>query len=341
MVKKISIIGGGSWGTALAQLLAKNNIRVLVYVRDQQVRDGINDDQINSKYFPDFILSDLIRGTNDLKEAVSFAPHLVLAVPTNVTRNIMKKISPYISSEQTIVSTAKGLEEKTHLRNSEIIKKNCSARVAVLSGPTHSEEVIKGLPTAAVIAADKKKVAENIQTLFMSSSFRSYTNSDVIGVELGGAVKNIIAVATGIGDGLGYGDNSRAALLTRGLTEMSRLGIYLGGRSLTFAGLAGMGDLVVTCNSMHSRNRRFGINIGKGMSFEEALDSIDQVVEGVKTTRSIYSWVCQGDIDIELPITRQVYQVLFKNKDPLKAVDDLMLRGPKYELEKVVDEKDW
>jgi glycerol-3-phosphate dehydrogenase (NAD(P)+) len=253
----------------------------------------------------------------------------------------MKKIAPNISSEQIIISTAKGLEEETHLRNSEIIKKFCSARIAVLSGPTHSEEVIKGLPTAAVIASGDKEVAENIQELFMSSSFRFYTNSDVVGVELGGAVKNIIAVATGIGDGLGYGDNSRAALLTRGLTEMSRLGIYLGGKSLTFSGLAGMGDLVVTCNSMHSRNRRFGINIGKGMSVKEALAGVEQVVEGVKTTRSIYSWICEGDIEIELPITSQVYQVLFKNKDPLAAVNDLMLRGPKHELEKVVDEKGW
>lgn len=341
MDKKISIIGGGSWGTALAQLLAKNDFRVLVYVRDQQLRDSINNKHINNRYFPDFRLSDLIQATNDLEKAVKFAPYLVLAVPTDITRTIMKKIGPFISAQQTVVSTAKGLEEETHLRNSEIIEKFCSARVAVLSGPTHSEEVIEGLPTAAVIAATDKNVAENIQRFFMSSSFRTYTNSDVVGVELGGAVKNIIAVATGIGDGLGYGDNSRAALLTRGLTEMSRLGMYLGGKSLTFSGLAGMGDLVVTCNSMHSRNRRFGIKIGKGMSFEKALNSINQVVEGVKTTRSIYSWVCKGDIDIELPITNQVYQVLFENKDPFAAVNDLMLRGPKHELENVLEKEDW
>src|SRR6056297_2188233 len=286
MYNKFSVIGGGSWGTALAQLLGRNNYQVLVYVRDKEIKNSIN-----KKYFPDIKLVENIKATNDIEKVVNYSPIIILSVPTQVTRKIMKKIMDYITKDTIIVSTAKGIEEGTYLSNREIIKEYGVNNVTVLSGPTHSEEVIRGIPSAAVIASENKKLATKIQDLFMSSDFRFYVNSDVVGVEIAGAVKNIIALAAGAADGLGYGDNSKAALITRGLREISRFGKLLGGDPLTFSGLAGMGDLVVTCTSMHSRNRRFGINIGKGMSFQEALDSIGQVVEGIDTTRAIYNWV--------------------------------------------------
>lgn len=200
----------------------------------------------------------------------------------------------------------KELKRSIFLRNSQIIKEYCNNKIAVLSGPTHAEEVIDGLPTAVVVASRDKEVAESIQDIMMSSTFRVYTNPDVVGVEMGGAVKNIIAVAAGIADGLGYGDNTMAALITRGLHEMSRLGVHFGGKLLTFAGLAGMGDLVVTCTSNHSRNRRFGIKVGKGMNTEEALSSVNQVVEGVRTTRAVYDWYQGKKLNFELPITSQI-----------------------------------
>ncbi|MFW5787811.1 MAG: NAD(P)H-dependent glycerol-3-phosphate dehydrogenase [Halanaerobiales bacterium] len=341
MSEDISIIGGGSWGTALASLLSKNKHQVLIYVRDSDLADSINNENINRRYFPDTKLSKLIRATTDLSKAVNYGDYIVMSVPTDATRMVMKKIEPLLSKDQIIISTAKGIEENSYLRNTEIIAQFCTNEIVALSGPTHAEEVIKELPSAAVIAGKNRKIAERVQDIFMSDTFRVYTNPDIKGVEMGGAVKNIIAVASGISDGLGYGDNSRAALITRGLTEISRLGTHLNCKILTFAGLSGMGDLVVTCTSMHSRNRRFGINIGKGLNFQEALDKVGQAVEGVKTTRAIYNWKKEENFDFDLPITTQIYKVLFKGKKPLQAVDDLMLRGPKNEMENVVEESDW
>ena len=341
MSKKVSVIGGGSWGTALASQLANNNHQILIYVRDNKLRNDINNKHINTQYFPDIELSSSITATTDLKEAVKYGEYIVMAVPTDATRKVMSQIEDYLKPQQTIISTAKGIEEGSHLRNSQIINEYTTNPVVVLSGPTHAEEVIKELPSAAVIAANERSTAENCQDLFMSSTFRIYTNPDITGVEMGGAVKNIIAMAAGIADGLGYGDNTMAALITRGLTEMSRLGSYMDSKLLTFAGLSGMGDLVVTCASNHSRNRRFGINIGKGMSFDEAKEKVGQAVEGIKTTRAIYQWMKEENFDFELPITNQIYHVLFENKDPLQAVDDLMLRGPKNEMEEVVEDTNW
>lgn len=341
MGERVSIIGGGSWGTAIAQLLARNRHQPLIYLRDREVQDNINNNHINQKYFPGHRLPTSIKATLELKEAISFASIIILAVPTHATREIMEKMSPLLKEKQVIISTAKGFEEGSHLRNSEIIREYTNLPVAVLSGPTHAEEVIKDLPTAVVVAAEERVLANRIQDLLMSPVFRVYTNPDLVGVEIGGAIKNIIALAAGIADGLGYGDNSRAALITRGLHEMSRLGVYFGGRLLTFAGLTGMGDLVVTCTSRHSRNRRLGIMIGKGYKLEEALREINQVVEGVRTAKAVYEWYQQESFDFDLPITSQIYQVLFNNKDPLQAVDDLMLRGPKHEIEEVVNDIGW
>lgn len=341
MKDKITVIGGGSWGTALASLLAKNNYEVLIYVRSSKLKNDINKNNVNTDYFPDIKLSEFIKATDNLKIAVNSVSHIVAAVPTDVTRKIINEIKPYLSDDQIIISTAKGIEEDTHLRNSQIIKEICNNPVVALSGPTHAEEVIEGLPSAAVIAGKNREIAEKVQDMFMSSTFRVYTNPDIVGVEMGGAIKNIIAIAAGITDGLGYGDNTMAALITRGLTEISRLGSYFDSKLLTYAGLSGMGDLVVTCTSRHSRNRRFGYNIGKGMNFDQALEDVGQAVEGIKTTRACQQWIEEEEFDFELPITSEIYKVLFRGKEPLEAVDDLMLRGPKHEMEEVVDDNDW
>ncbi|MGM0602780.1 MAG: NAD(P)H-dependent glycerol-3-phosphate dehydrogenase [Bacillota bacterium] len=341
MNKKAAVIGGGSWGTALANILAHNGNDVQIYCRDKNQVEIINHHHINKKYFPNKKLKNSLQATNDLESAVMFADIIVMSVPTQVTRNVMKDVANYVNGDEIFISTAKGIEEKTFMVNSNIIKSFGLDKVVVLSGPTHAEEVINELPTAIVAASPEQKLAEFVQDLFMAPSFRVYTNPDLIGVELGGAVKNIIAVASGICDGLDFGDNTRAALITRGLMEMSRLGISQGGRPMTFAGLAGMGDLVVTCTSMHSRNRRFGIQIGKGSSIEEAQKEVKQVVEGVKTTAAIKSWKKNNVLDFEMPITDEVYNVLFNNKDPYLAVEELMLRGPKHEMEEVVTNHFW
>jgi len=338
MKNKIAVIGGGSWGTALATILAKNNYDIEIYVRDNKLKKDINYKHINTTYFPDIKLSNNIKATNNLKEMVVNAENIVVSVPTDATRVIMNKIKPYLDNDKIIVSTAKGIEEKTYLRNSQIIKEITDNPVAVLSGPTHAEEVVKDLPSAAVAASKNRKIAEKIQDMFMTRTFRVYTNPDIVGVEMGGAIKNIIAIAAGITDGLGYGDNSMAALITRGLMEISRLGSYFDSNLLTYAGLSGMGDLVVTCTSTHSRNRRFGYNIGQGMSFEDSLSKVGQAVEGIKTTKAVKQWIEEENFDFELPITNEIYKVLFEGKEPLNAVDDLMLRGPKHEMEEVVDD---
>lgn len=341
MAKKVAVIGGGSWGTALANILAQNANDVQIYCRDKRQVEIINHHHVNKRYFPEKKLKNTLQATNDLESAILFADIIVMSVPTQVTREVMEEISNFINGDEIFVSTAKGIEEKTYMVNSDIIKSFGADKVVVLSGPTHAEEVINESPTAIVAASPDQKVAEIIQDLFMAPSFRVYTNPDIIGVELGGAVKNIIALASGICDGLNFGDNTRAALITRGLMEMSRLGISQGGRPMTFAGLSGMGDLVVTCTSMHSRNRRFGIEIGKGLSLEEAQNKVKQVVEGVRTTAAISKWKENKNFDFDMPITDEVYNVLFKNKDPYIAVEELMLRGPKHEMEEVVNNHFW
>lgn len=338
MGDKVSIIGGGSWGTAIAQLLAQNGHTVQIKVRDKKQVLEINKSHSNKNYFPQYRLLKNISATDNYKDILEFSNYIFLAIPTHTTRLIIEEISEY-PGNHIFISTAKGFEEDTFLRNSEIISNITGRPVAVLSGPTHAEEVISNIPTAAVVASKNQIIANYIQDLMMSPTFRVYTNPDVSGVEIGGAVKNVIALASGIADGLGYGDNTKAALITRGLHEMSRLGSYLGAKKLTFAGLTGMGDLVVTCTSMHSRNRRFGIEIGKGSNLEKAKNAINQTVEGVRTTRAIYNWYKKKKPDFELPITTQIYNVLFENKDPHQAVDDLMVRGPKHEIEDVAYQK--
>lgn len=341
MDSKIAVIGAGSWGTALANLLADNGNQVKIYARDNQVVESINEQNINYKYFPEHKLNNNIIAYNNLRDSLLNTEAVVVSVPTSALKEVLNKSKEIISQDTIIVSTAKGIDEKSFKTNSEMIKELGFNNVVVLSGPTHAEEVMEKLPTAIVSAAKSKKAAEKVQDLFMSKNFRVYTNPDVKGVELGGALKNVIAVAGGICDGLDYGDNTRAALITRALNEMSHFVNYHGAKTMTLAGLSGMGDLVVTCTSMHSRNRRFGIEIGKGKSLAEAKEKVKQVVEGVKTTKAIYKWLSLKDREIEMPITKEVYQVLYEKKDPEQAVEELMLRTKKHEMESVVDNSLW
>lgn len=341
MNNRVTVIGAGSWGTALANILAENGHLTKIYARDKSVVNSINRKNENPKYFPGEKLAASLKAVNDLKEAVTNTDAVVLSVPTSATREVAEELSHYLGDKVLIVSTAKGIEEKSFKVNSEIIKEAGFKNVVVLSGPTHAEEVITKLPTAIVSASHDKEMAEKVQDLFMSPYFRVYTNPDIVGVELGGAVKNVIALASGICDGLKFGDNTRAALITRALMEMGRFVDYHSGKTMTLAGLSGMGDLVVTCTSMHSRNRRFGIEIGKGNSIEEAKKEVKQVVEGVKTTRAIQNWLKEEELTLEMPITYQVYQVLFNDKDPYTAVEELMLRSKKHEMEAVVDNSLW
>ncbi len=341
MSPKIAVIGAGSWGTALANLLAENGNQVKIYARDKSVVESINSININCKYFPEYKLNQNLKAFNNFKKALENTEAVVISVPTQALKSIINKLAEIIDKDKIIVSTAKGIDEETFETNSQMLKVAGFKKVVVLSGPTHAEEVMEKLPTAIVSAAEKREAAEKVQDLFMSKYFRVYTNPDIKGVELGGALKNVIALASGICDGLDFGDNTRAALITRALTEMSRFVEYHGAKTPTLAGLSGMGDLVVTCTSMHSRNRRFGIEIGKGSTIEQAQAEVKQVVEGVKTTRAIYNWLQQNNIKLEMPITIQVYKVLFEEKDPYQAVEELMLRSKKHEMESVVDNSLW
>ncbi|MGM0444997.1 MAG: NAD(P)H-dependent glycerol-3-phosphate dehydrogenase [Bacillota bacterium] len=331
MDEKISIIGGGSWGTALAQVASNNIKEILIYARDKEVVKSINEKNINNKYFNDVKLNENIMATSNLDNVINFSKDIILSVPTAATRSVMKKLSEKITDTHTIISTAKGIEIDTFMTNSEIIREYFSGDILVLSGPTHAEEVIKDIPTAIVIASNNKNLAEKYQEMLMTSKFRIYTIKDVKGVEIAGAVKNIIAVASGVTDGVGYGDNTKAALITRGLAEIVKFGLYLNTNRETYNGLAGLGDLVVTCNSDHSRNRRFGILIGQNKSFNEAKQTVNQVVEGAKTAKALFKFL-QKHPDLEMPITEEVYKVLYKNKNPHLAVDDLMLREPRNEF---------
>lgn len=341
MNSKITVIGAGSWGTALANLLANNGKNVEIYARDKEVVRTINQQNYNFKYFPEIKLNSNLIAVNDLEKALAGSDLVVISVPTQALSGLLEDLKKFLTLDTIIVSTAKGIEENSFKTNSQLIKEAGFKNVVVLSGPTHAEEVMSKLPTAIVAASKNKKIAEKVQTVFMSKYFRVYTNPDVKGVELGGALKNVIAVASGICDGLEFGDNTRAALITRALNEMSHFVEYQGAKNVTLAGLSGMGDLVVTCTSMHSRNRRFGIEIGKGKSILEAKEKVNQVVEGVKTTRAIYKWLNSNEINLEMPITAKVYQVLFSDKDPRQAVEELMLRSKKHEMELLVDNSLW
>lgn len=330
MPSKIAVVGAGSWGTALAVLLARKGFRVVLWARREELANNLRQYKENSAYLPGVILPDSILIETDLTETVDGAEVVVLSVPSHAVREAARMLRPHLKPETIVVNTAKGLEVDTGLRLSQVLAEEGMEKLAVLSGPSHAEEVGRGLPTTVVVTSRQKKVAEYVQVIFMCPSFRVYTNPDVIGVELGGALKNIIALATGMSDGLGLGDNARAALMTRGLAEIARLGVAMGANPLTFAGLAGVGDLIVTCSSMYSRNRRAGISLGKGYPLEEVINKMGMVVEGVRTTAAARKLAQQ--LGVPMPITEEVYQVLYEGKPVRQCVAALMERKPTMEV---------
>ena len=328
---EIGMIGAGSWGTALTWLLTNNGHHVTVWSALDAEIEMLKKDREQKSKLPGVILSEDTRFTTDLKAAVEGKDLLVLAVPSPFTRSTAARLKDVVEDGQIIVNVAKGIEENTLMTLSQIIEEEVpQAEVAVLSGPSHAEEVGKGLPTVIVAGAKHKETAEYIQNIFMNEVFRVYACPDVLGIEIGAALKNVVALAAGIADGLGYGDNTKAALITRGITEIARLGIKMGGHFETFCGLSGIGDLIVTCASMHSRNRRAGILIGKGYTMEEAMDEVKMVVEGVYSAKA--AMTLAEKYEVQLPIIEQVNEVLFHGKAAAQAVNDLMLRDKKIEI---------
>lgn len=323
-MEKITVIGSGSWGTALAVLLYNNGHNVNMWTSRKEKAEAINLAGENKEFLPQIAIPKQINVTNE-ESAVENSNIIVFAKSSKFIRVTAEKFSPYLNKNQIIVNVAKGLEDDTLYTMSEIIENVIpQCKVCVLSGPSHAEEVAREIPTTCVVASKDKQVSEYIQDVFMNSIFRVYTNSDIIGVEIGGSLKNVIALAAGISDGLGFGDNTKAALMTRGIVEIARLGVAMGGEAMTFAGLSGVGDLIVTCTSMHSRNRRAGILLGQGKSLNETLKEIHQVVEGVNTAKAAYNLAKKYNID--MPITEEINRVLFENKSAKQVVIDLMTR---------------
>ncbi|MEH7415170.1 NAD(P)H-dependent glycerol-3-phosphate dehydrogenase [Neobacillus drentensis] len=335
----VTVIGAGSWGTALAMVLADNGHEVRLWSHNEdQVRE-LNQSHTNQKYLPDIILPELIAGYASLHDALIGVENIILAVPTKAIREVLGSIREVQKAPLVITHVSKGIEPNTLLRITEIIKeempKELLKDVVVLSGPSHAEEVSRRHPTTVTVSSENMEAAVRIQDLFINQNFRVYTNSDVIGVEIGGALKNIIALAAGITDGLGYGDNAKAALMTRGLAEIARLGTKMGANPLTFSGLAGIGDLIVTCTSVHSRNWKAGNMLGKGKTLDEVLNSMGMVVEGVRTTKAAYQLAQK--YNVQMPITSALYNVLFNGKNAKDAVDVLMSRGRTHEMEDLVN----
>ena len=327
---KIGVIGAGSWGIALANLLAGNGHDVTVWSIMKDEIEMLDKNHEHLDKLPGVKLNDSIKYTTDLEMACKDKNILVLAVPSVYTRNTSHSMAPYVTDGQIIVNVAKGVEENTLLTLSDIIEEEIPcANVCVLSGPSHAEEVGRGLPTTVVVGSRDQKTAEYLQDTFMNDFFRVYTSSDILGIELGGALKNVVALAAGIADGLGYGDNAKAALITRGISEIARLGIAMGGQFETFCGLTGIGDLIVTCASMHSRNRRAGILIGQGKSADEAMAEVKMVVEGVYSAKAAMGLSKKYNVD--LPIIAEVNKILFENKPPKDVGRCLMNREKKDE----------
>jgi glycerol-3-phosphate dehydrogenase (NAD(P)+) len=335
----ITVVGAGSWGTALAMVLADNGHEVRLWSHNEDQVKEINEFHTNKKYLPEIVLPELIVGYASLSDSLTGVETIILAVPTKAIREVIGKVRVVQGMPLTIVHVSKGIEPDSLLRITEMIKEEMPHElltdVVVLSGPSHAEEVSLRYPTTVTVTSENMEAAEKIQDLFINHNFRVYTISDVIGVEIGGALKNIIALAVGITDGLGYGDNAKAALMTRGLAEIARLGKKMGANPLTFSGLTGIGDLIVTCTSVHSRNWRAGNLLGKGKTLDEVLENMGMVVEGVRTTKAAYQLAKKYDVN--MPITFALYDVLFNGKNPKDAVDVLMARGRTHEMEDLVN----
>ncbi len=331
----ISIIGAGSWGTALSVVVAEKGHPVRLWAREPEIVENIARYHKNGVYLPDIQLPDNVTAWSSLADALKDAEIVVFATPSHTIRNMGGEAKPLLKGTERIVTVAKGIEMDTFMTMSQVLSEVLSGVISddyigVLSGPSHAEEVSRHMPTTVVSSSNSKKTSLIIQKTFMTPHFRVYVNRDIIGVEVSGAVKNILAIAAGIGDGADLGDNAKAALITRGLAEMRRLGIRLGASQETFAGLTGVGDLIVTCTSRHSRNRNVGFRIGKGEKLKDIVHSMNMVAEGVKTTRSVYTWA--KSLNVNMPITEKVYQVLFEDLPPHEAVHQLMTRDPKEEI---------
>lgn len=333
MQKKVAVVGAGSWGTTLANLLAKKGFPVVLWCFEGDLAQRIQATGINDLYLSDIQLSAGLRATSDLATAVADADAVIFVTPSQVTRQILRQALAHLAESTVIVSASKGIENDSLQLLSEVFEQELPlplrSRIAFLSGPSFAREVSLDMPTAVVAASANQEIAEIVQRLFSTAMFRVYTHHDIIGVELGGAMKNVIALAAGVADGLGFGHNTRAALITRGLAEMTRMGLKLGAVPETFAGLAGMGDLVLTCTGDLSRNRTVGMELGRGRKLQDVLGGMRMIAEGVKTTLSAYQLAQKHNISV--PIIEQMYQILYENKDPRQAVTDLMLRDLKAE----------
>ncbi len=331
---KVCVIGGGAWGTALADVAAKNNHDVTMWVYEPEVAASIRDENENREYLPGVNLEASISASNDMEDALSGAEMVISVSPSHVVREVMSEAAPYIPHDALLVSASKGIEKDSLLTMTgviqEVVPPEASRNIVALSGPSFAKEVVAGTPTAVAAASHDLRVAEEVQTALSNDYFRIYSQSDVIGVELGGAVKNPVAIAVGIADGMGLGLNTRAAIITRGLAEIARLGVRMGANPMTFAGLAGLGDLVLTCTGDLSRNRQVGLKIGQGMTLNDILDHTKSVAEGVKNAVTVYK--LSQKMEVTMPIVEQIYLVLYAEKSPKMAVKDLMTRRLKSEI---------
>jgi glycerol-3-phosphate dehydrogenase (NAD(P)+) len=326
----ISVIGAGSWGTTLACLLSDKGYDVSLWVHDTTLAEKIKETRTNNAYLPDVTIPDNTKVTNSIEEALKRARYILNAVPAQYVRAVFSEGLPYMPEEAIIVSLSKGIERGTLLTVSAVLKELSDRPIAVLSGPSFAQEVIKKLPSAVTLAIEEKNSAYLLQEVFNINNFRVYTHDDIIGVEIGGALKNVMAIASGISHSLGLGNNARASLITRGLAEMTRLGVAMGARERTFSGLSGMGDLVLTCTSLLSRNYTVGMQLGQGMKIKDILKKTQFVAEGVTTAESAYELAKK--FNVEMPIVEQVYSVIYKDNDPLQAVRNLMERSLKTEF---------
>ncbi|MDP2753271.1 MAG: NAD(P)H-dependent glycerol-3-phosphate dehydrogenase [Nitrospirota bacterium] len=326
----ISVIGAGAWGTTLACLLSNKGYDVTLWAREKDVAEEINNTRTNSAYLPDITLPDDLRITHSIDDAVKRARYVLNAVPAQYTRAVFKEAFPYMPEQAILISVSKGIEKGTLLTVSSVLKELSDHPVTVLSGPSFAKEVIKKLPAAVTLATEDKNIGFILQEMFNINNFRVYRHDDILGVEIGGALKNVMAIASGISDSLGLGNNARASLITRGLVEMTRLGVAMGAKEKTFSGLSGIGDLVLTCTSPLSRNYTVGIKLGQGMKLKDILNQTRSVAEGVATAESAFE--LSKKYNIEMPIVEQVYRVLYEDKDPSLAVKDLMERSLKTEF---------
>jgi glycerol-3-phosphate dehydrogenase (NAD(P)+) len=332
---RIGVVGAGSWGTAIADLLACKGFQTHLWVFEKEVKDHIEQFHENQLYLPGHQLLPNLSASNDLAEVVSDKHLIVIVVPSHVMRNVTRQMAGHLSAGTIITSASKGIEQKTHLTMSGVIKENIpeveADRLAVISGPSFAKEVAQKIPTSITVACRNPEIAARVQHVFATPYFRVYTSDDIVGVELGGSVKNVIAIASGILDGLGMGLNTRAALITRGMTEVRRLGLHLGANPRTFTGLAGFGDLVLTCTGNLSRNYTVGIKLGKGKKLQQILDEMHMVAEGVKTAKSVFNF--SRKLGIEMPICHEIYHILYEDLAPKEALYRLMTRTLKQELD--------